>query len=238
MKKNSSTPFLSDTNQLAPDAFLDSFFVESNCTLFGWGPVLLYPSHTEIIRHDTPANAVYFIHRGLVKLTWMDQNGHEVIAGLRHQQWLIGAPSVLLGKTYSFTVTTLTDCALRCISAKNFIHLVKTHTEFSFQLTRILCQEIINHGNRLVILGCMSAKDRLKKLLYKFFGDMHKPSELRNRIKIQLPLNHKELAQIVAVTPEHLSRLLKELETQGVIKREKDGLILLDLFNIRQDCHG
>jgi CRP-like cAMP-binding protein len=159
----------------------------------------------------------------------MDQNGREVIAGLRHQQWLIGAPSVLLGKTYSFTVTTLSDCTLRCISAKNFIHLVKTHTEFSFQLTRILCQEIINHGNRLVMLGCIA---RAVKSTYKFFIQTIGITE-QNQNSAACNLSAQPL-----VTPEHLSRLLKELETQGVIKREKDGLVLLDLFNIGQDCHS
>lgn len=225
---------LSEENQPRADAFFDSFFSESTCSVYGWGPVQIYPAHIEVLKQDTPSTAVYFLHQGLVKLTWIDQAGREVIAGLRSQQWIIGAPSVLLDKPYSFTITTLIQCALRCISAKHFLHLVKTHTEFSLHLMRMLSQEIFNHAKKSVMLGCLPAIDRLKSLLYKFISDMYQQTELQKNMKIALPLTHKELAQIIAITPEHLSRLLKELEKQGIIKREKDILMLSDPVNLRQ----
>jgi CRP-like cAMP-binding protein len=47
-------------------------------------------------------------------------------------------------------------------------------------------------------------------------------------MKLQIPLKLKELAQLIAITPEHLSRLLRELEQQGVISRNKGWLIMTD----------
>jgi len=211
------------------DSFLISFLEEPTCSFYGWGPVQIYPAYTEIIRQDTPSGAVYFLKSGQVKLTWADQEGHEVIAGLRHQNWLIGAPSVVLGKPYSFTITTLTECALRCISAEKFLHLIKTNTDFSFHLMKLLSQEIFNHARTLVTLGCLPVKERLKYLLFKFIPGMPSKTEYDKHVKINLPLKHKELAQILAVTPEHLSRLLKEMERCHEIKREKDGSIMLNL---------
>jgi CRP-like cAMP-binding protein len=38
----------------------------------------------------------------------------------------------------------------------------------------------------------------------------------------------KELAQLIAITPEHLSRLLKELEQQGILKQDNGWVILTD----------
>jgi CRP/FNR family transcriptional regulator len=224
----SGLPYEND-NSTWLDSFLLSFLEEPTCSTYGWGPVQIYPAHTAIIRQETPSNAVYFLKSGDVKLTWADRNGHEVIAGLRHQNWLIGAPSVLLAKPYSFTITTLTQCALRCISAQNFLHLIKTNTDFSFHLMKLLSQEIFNHARTLVTLGCVPLKERLKYLLVKFIPCIPSRIEGDKHIKISLPLKHKELAQILAVTPEHLSRLLKEMERQNEIKREKDGSIVLNL---------
>jgi CRP-like cAMP-binding protein len=161
-----------------------------------------------------------------VKLTWIDRDGHEVISGLRHQNWLIGAPAVLLEKPYSFTIITLIPCVLRCISSRKFLDLVKTNTEFAMHVMKLLSQEIFNQGRTLVMLGCISARERLKDLLCKFI-DIHSKMDSRRQVKIWLPLKHKELAQMLAVTPEHLSRLLRELEEQQCIQREKDGSILL-----------
>ena len=234
MKLKSSFPLFSEKNHLRSDVFFDSFFIESTCGIYGWGPIQIYPAHTEILQQDTPSNAVYFLNQGLVKLTWVDQAGHEVIAGLRRQQWIIGAPSVILDKPYSFTITTLIQCSLRCISANNFLHLIKINSEFSFHMLRMLSQEIFNHAKQLVMLGCIPGIERLKNLLYQLITDMRLQTELHENIRIALPFKHKELAQIIAVTPEHLSRLLNKLEKQGIIKREKDSLILLDSVNFKQ----
>ena len=228
----SGLPYINDSSSWI-DSFLATFLEEPTCTNYGWGPIQTYPSYMEIIRQDAPSNAVYFLKSGNIKLTWADQEGHEVLAGLRHQNWLIGAPSVLLEKPYSFTITTLTQCSLRCISAQKFLHLVNTNTEFSLHLMKILSQEIFNHAKTLVTLGCVPVRDRLKYLLYKFTSEMSTKKRNDKYIKISLPLKYKEIAQILAVTPEYLSRILKEMETRKEIRRQKDGSIELNTESLR-----
>jgi len=228
----SGLPYINDSSSWI-DSFLATFLEEPTCTNYGWGPVQTYPSYMEIIRQDAPSNAVYFLKSGNIKLTWADQEGHEVIAGLRHQNWLIGAPSVLLEKPYSFTITTLTQCSLRCISAQKFLHLVNANTDFSLHLMKILSQEIFNHAKTLVTLGCVPVRDRLKYLLYKFTSEMSTKKRNDKYIKISLPLKYKEIAQILAVTPEYLSRILKEMETRKEIRRQKDGSIELNTESLR-----
>ena len=227
MKNDSFSVFGSEETYPWAESLFESFLREPHGRTYGWGPPQNYPAHTEILKQGSPSSAVYFIEKGSVKLTWIDEEGHEVIAGLRHKHWIVGAPPVLLGRPYSFTVTTLTPSVLRCISAQDFLRLVETNREFSQHLIRLLSQAIFNHSRSLVIMGCTSAKERLKDLLCKFIPDKDQQAELHD-LKIHLPLKNKELAQILAVTPEHLSRLLKELEEEHFIRREKDGLILLN----------
>jgi CRP-like cAMP-binding protein len=232
MKNNAFSPFGSEETYPWAESLYESFLSEPYGSAYGWGPTQTYPAHVEIFKQGTPSSAVYFIEKGSVKLTWMDEEGHEVIAGLRHRHWIVGAPAVLLRKAYSFTVTTLTPCVLRCISAQDFLHLVETNGEFSQHLIRLLSQAIFNHGRSLVMMGCTSAKERLKDLLCKFIPDKNQEVELHD-LKIHLPLKNKELAEILAVTPEHLSRLLKELEREKLIRREKGGLILVNPHFLR-----
>ena len=226
MKNGLPMPFGSEENYQWADSLFESFLSEPHCRAYGWGPLQTYQSHTEIFRQDSAASAVYFIEKGSVKMTWMDEEGNEVIAGLRHKHWIVGAPAVLLEKPYSFTVTTLTECHLRCISAQDFLYLVRTNMEFAQRLIRLLSEAIFNHGKSLVMMGCTSAKERLKALLCRFIPDMDLQTALEERLKVHMPLKNKELAQILAVTPEHLSRLLKDLEQEHFIKRGKNDLVL------------
>jgi DNA-binding MarR family transcriptional regulator len=68
---------------------------------------------------------------------------------------------------------------------------------------------------------------RLKQLLYEIMKESKQPLDLSDKVKIYSTLKRKELAQMIAITPEHLSRLLKRLERDGIIAREQ-GLIVLN----------
>lgn len=212
------------------DVYFDSF-IDAEDNIDGWGPGQLYPPNTEIYHQDTPASAVYLIERGLVKLTWVEPDGHEVIVGLRRRHWLIGAPAVLLERHCAFTVTTLIPCSLRCISSKGFLRMVNGNAEFCRQLLRMFSEEIYSQGTKVAVLGCMPARDRLTRFLRELVLEQEHangPAKPQKPMRLQVPLKLKELAQLIAITPEHLSRLMRELEQQGIISRDKGWLILTD----------
>ncbi len=208
------------------DSYFDTIFSSIDHARQWWSPAIAYPRGVDLFRQDTPSTNVYFIERGMVKLTRIDEEGHELIAGIRRRHWLVGAPAVLLKKTYSFNVTTLTDCQIRGISAGDFVNIVRNDEKFYMEFARILSQEIYEHANRLISLGCLPSKDRLMRLLEDFILEMQPPIDPEMQLKLPIPLKHKELAQMIAVTPEHLSRLLGKLEAEGVIVREKNAIIM------------
>jgi CRP-like cAMP-binding protein len=48
------------------------------------------------------------------------------------------------------------------------------------------------------------------------------------------PIRRGDLAAVVGTTPEHLSRLLKELEEAGIIRREDGWLVVLEPAALRR----
>jgi CRP-like cAMP-binding protein len=75
-------------------------------------------------------------------------------------------------------------------------------------------------------MNCLSAKNRMKL----FFQDMIDDQNLAGAepTSFSLPLTNKELAQLLAITPEHLSRMLKEMKQQGLIRCAKGVLTVTD----------
>jgi CRP-like cAMP-binding protein len=197
----------------------------------GWGPSQLYPPNTEVFHQDTPANAVYLIERGLVKLSWVGADGQEMILGLRRRHWVAGAPSALLESHFTFTATTLMRCSLRCISVKGFLRKVNAEPDFCRRLLRMLSEGILSQGMKVAALGCMPARDRLEGFLRELILEQEPaigPAEQHKPMKLQIPLKLKELAQLIAIAPEYLSRLLRDLERQKIIRRDKGWLIMTD----------
>jgi CRP-like cAMP-binding protein len=210
-----------------PEDFFETFFRNQKNNIYGWGPAKDYSPGIAIFQQDTPADNVYFIERGLVKLSCLESGGRLVIICLRRRHWLLGAPAAILEKPYAYTATTLTPCSLLAIPVKNFLSLVEKNEKFYWQLFRMLSKEIYNHGTKVMALGLMPAKERLKKILYEMILEQE-PTLLQKQIHVQLPLLHKELAQLIAITPEHLCRLLREMEQQGIIKRNKGLVVVKD----------
>jgi CRP-like cAMP-binding protein len=193
---------------------------------FEQGIVQTYPAQAVIFHQDTQPHAVYLIEHGMVKLVRVVESGKSIIVGVRRQHWMIGAPSVLLSKLYSFTAITMARSDLRCIPAKDFVYLAKSDEHFSWDLHRLLAQQIVKQMKNVEAISCLSAKDRLKRFLRDMIDEQDPAGSEPSTFS--LSLTSKELTQILAITPEHLCRVLKELKQQGLIRHAKGILTVND----------
>jgi CRP-like cAMP-binding protein len=213
-----------------PEEFFCTFFRENKNNLHGCGPLQTYPPDAVIFQQDAPANAVYLIEKGLVKLSQVQPDGRQHVSGIRSRCWLLGAPPVILDRQYMFTATTLISCELRSISAKCFLDLVKSDEIFSWQLNRLMSLQIYNGLERVEEVSCMSANHRMEKFLSRLILEMG--IKVQKKMRLKLPLKINELAGIIAVTPEHLCRVLKNMEQQGLIKKTRGMLTFVDFERI------
>lgn len=56
-------------------------------------------------------------------------------------------------------------------------------------------------------------------------------------IRLQLPLKRWELAQAIAVAPQYLIKLLRQLEQDGIIRRRKEWFIIADPEKLFHSTH-
>ena len=191
-------------------------------------PSHVYPATIELYRQSSDAKEVYFIHRGLVKLVRMEGDGHELIIDFRLPGWLLGAAAVITSQQHPVTATTLNECTVQRIPADLFNTLLATNPEFSLHVHQMHSQESIAHITHLAQLSCLPAQDRLGHLLWRLAHAL----ELNNasgEVLLRSPLKHWELAQLIAVTPEYLSRLLKKMQLEGALRQKKGFMIIHDV---------
>jgi CRP-like cAMP-binding protein len=222
---------------MSQSPFFSAFFSEPNSS-DGWGGhIQKFPAQTQIYQQGETADTLYLIERGLVKLTRLAPNGREIIAGIRRRHWLIGTTAVLLRGEYSYTATTIIRTAMRSIPANSFLNLIQTNCQLSWQLNIALSQEVFNHRKRLEANSCMAARDSLI-CFFRELIDAREADELQMTEEYLVPLNNRELSEIIAVTPEHLCRLLKELEEDGLIRRSKGMLLVINPSHLvqRPEC--
>ena len=108
----------------------------------------------------------------------------------------------------------VTTCELHRIPVTDFAELIASNAAFARHWLELQSLEHLAQLRRAADLRCLPALARLEQLLRrmaKLWGE----GEI-----LRLPVKHQELADLLAVTPEYLSRFLGRLEREGLLRRE------------------
>lgn len=202
----------------------------------GWVPPNLGVTHsyaqgTPLFLQGAPARDIFLIEAGLIKLLHLDEDGEEFIVGLRSGGAIIGAASVIVQEPFPFSAITTTACKLRQIPADRFLHLAKNDLQFCWNLHQLLGREVQQQASQLFAFKNLSARQRFENLLFQFVSTVEAQATGRSR-EVRLPLKHWEIAQLIGVTPEHLSRVIKQLQREAVLRKESGCLVIADVTRL------
>ena len=188
-------------------------------------PAQSYPVRMELFIQSSTAHDVYFIDRGMVKLTCVGPAGREFIIGLRGAGRTLGASSAILQRPYPVTAVTVTPCHLFRVPAATFLKLLETSAQFSWYVQQEQSRDVYDHLSTLTSLECLTTRQRLEQFLWNFIS-VTEINDPQQELRLQLPLKHWEIAELISVTPQHLSKLMRQIEQDGIIHREKGWLIV------------
>ena len=232
------------TSAPSPTSFNENLrAVENNCDTHGDEPSLpclghikklfncktarTVPPEHEIYSQGESSHTVCLICTGLVKLTRTESDGNRAILGLRQEGWMLGAVSSLLNARYETTAATVTRSKLCFVPAETFKRVMDTSLEFSRWISLVLSKGMRSSMLSIGERSCLSGRQRLEKFLWEVVR-MQNGIVPQRPIKIQMVLKNWEVAQLLALTPQHLCRLTRQLEIEGVFRRKNGWLILSD----------
>jgi CRP/FNR family transcriptional regulator len=178
-------------------------------------PARLVKASTVLIAQDEQVNKVQLVRTGLVKLTNVNSEGREALIGLRSDGWYAGSTSVILNTPSIYSICASTDCTVVEIAASDFLRCIHRSPEMLSHFILGLCREVASFSGLQVELMSSRAEDRLDLLLRE-----RSASLLTEGILDPLPLlKQMELAQLISISPEHLSRLQKKRMVQVCANR-------------------
>jgi CRP-like cAMP-binding protein len=123
-----------DTNAFVADAeLLQELEVHSTPIALGEDRVLF--------REGQVATGVYIVRQGSAILT-SGSNGETVLTAEAGPGSLLGVPAVIGNKAYSLTGVAMPRAQLSVVSCEDFIDLMQSNPHFSFQLLKVLAEEV------------------------------------------------------------------------------------------------
>jgi CRP-like cAMP-binding protein len=196
----------------------------------------IYPADTEVLRQGLVPEDVFFVDDGLLKLIRVEPDGRELIIALRSRGWILGTAAVIVGRPSPVAAVTLTRCRLLRMTASSFQHWLRHEPDASWQLHEMHAREAHELATRVAELA-MPSSNRLRRLFEDIVGTAD-ARERKSEVQVHMPLRWLDVARLLGVTPQHLSRLLRQLEDEGSIRKGKGCVIvnrhLLRSMNMKQ----
>ncbi|MGA9769015.1 MAG: Crp/Fnr family transcriptional regulator [Blastocatellia bacterium] len=214
------------------DMSFASMMAGSQADIETLAPAQSLPAETSLFEQGSMPRDVYFVERGLVKLIRLEREGQKLIVSLSSTGGLLGVSSVISQRLHPVSAITLTPCRVRCLPANIMQSLLRANPELSWRLLQMYSQEYFARVIHLTQLGCLSARQRLEHFLWELALAMDLKTQ-GTEVRIVLPLKLGEIADLLAVTQEHVSRLMKQMQDEGVVRREKGHIIICNLERLR-----
>jgi CRP-like cAMP-binding protein len=187
---------------------------------------------TVLFRQGTLAQSAIIVEGGWIKLVREEKDGQVLIVALYPPGSLLGAETLISNQHHSATAITLTSCFFYSVPVLVFLNWVRTDPHFSWQIHRAFSRKINARDTGSAQSKCLSPRFRLEQILRQLLCAQNQSSVNGSSkwdeagYKLLIPLQRQELAQMIYVTPEHLSRLLREMENDCIIRRDRGWLVV------------
>lgn len=164
-----------------------------------------------IFHHGDPANALWLVLSGWVKLTRQTPNGQETVVGLCTKGEMFGKAALFPHANYPYHGEVIGgDAELASIPAEVIRQLVQENTPLSASILALFNERIAQAQLKLEHLSTLSAAQRLGCFLLRLCHTH--PGEKT----LQIPVEKNVLAAYLGMKPETLSRSQQQLKPMGI----------------------
>jgi len=156
---------------------------------------------------------VFCVSAGLIALRTLHANGTSTLIRLAYPGEIIGFRSFLGKREHHTEARALLPSRVCTVVRRDANQIVKGNSAVLMKLASRCISEIDQNHERIIAAATKSNKHRLADLLLRL---MHAHGErAADRITMQLPLSRVDMADLIGVQPETMSRLVKRLEGGG-----------------------
>ncbi len=179
---------------------------------------------SEIFREDDPGEAVYMIVEGRVKVSRANLEGRERIFTILSSPEVLGEMAVISSTLRSATAYCIDQVTTLVIYREDLKAILDRHPHVLWNLTRILAKRLGDMNREVEMLSFASTQACVAYALQGLY--------LRGGFKSgkdglpTLEFTHQDLANRTGNSRETITRVLRDLEKESIIKT-RPGLIAL-----------
>jgi CRP-like cAMP-binding protein len=191
---------------------------------------------TSLYAQSQPADALFLIDDGLVKLTKTNETGAKIILAICGPGQLVGEEALSENaETYYTEAVTLTAATVQRIPGRAILAATGSDPELGSALIGYLLTQKLHLAEKVELLCLQDVEHRILHYLAELSsllppcanGDGH-----------QIPITQLELADLIGATRETTSTTLNQLERRGLLRLSRRLLTVPSPEVLRDAAHS
>lgn len=193
----------------------------------------LYPRGSVLFAEGQPAQGVYILCQGRIKLSTCSRDGKVIILQIAAAGEVLGLSAVISGSDYEATAEVIEPCQISFIRKADFLWLLQQNTDACLNAVKQLSQNYQTAHMQICSLGLSSSvADKLAKLFLGWCG-MNGNGDVYSyngsgAVHLKVHYTHEEIAEMIGTSRETVSRLLKNFRERKLISLKGSDLVIHD----------
>jgi CRP/FNR family transcriptional regulator len=179
-----------------------------------------------LFKAGDPFNALYAIRSGFLKTTVLNADGREQVTGFQMGGELLGLDGIGTGR-YNGNAVALEDSEVCVLPFAMIEELGRDIPAIQRNLHSVLSREIVRDHGVMMLLGSMSAEERLAAFLLnlsrRFTARGYSPSDF------YLRMTREEIGSYLGLKLETVSRLFSRFQADSMIEVQQKHVRILDI---------
>jgi CRP/FNR family cyclic AMP-dependent transcriptional regulator len=183
-----------------------------------------FPKDTVVFFENDEGDSFFMILSGRIKVTILGDDGREVILSMLSPGDFFGEMALLDDEPRSATAIAVEETELLSLQRSDFESVVAAKAGISSALIKVLSARLRRANHQISTLALLDVYGRVARVLI----DMAREEGRRlrdGRIAFRRA-THQEIANRIGTTRETVTRMMKDLERQGLIDVEGREFVL------------
>jgi len=183
-----------------------------------------YPSGAVLFVEGQVPRGVYMLCKGRVKLTMASAEGKTIIVRVVEAGELLGLHSAISGDAHEVSAETLQPCQVDFIRRDDFLKLMRDHPDVAVNAMEQFGNYYRGACQQIRYLGLTTSA--AEKLACFLLESAVKGQQTQQGVRFNLSLTHEEIAQVVGLTRETVTRGLAELRHRSLIATKGPSVLI------------
>ncbi len=180
---------------------------------------------------DDPANSIYLVTEGKVKLLYYTEEGDEVVKSVLARGEVFGELALLGEYTRQDCAQVVTDKTAVCrLSLEQMQQLMKDDVSFALKIFKLIGLRINKLERKIDSLVFKDVRTRIIEFIKEYVKE--KGEKDGSTYKVEHFLTHKDIADLIGTTRQTVTTLLNELRNEGKIDFSRRTMYVADINNL------